>query len=114
MDPDPTIESERGRHRLGANGERRVTPKTWGAGAAIVAALLGGGGTSTYVIGQVNELKKDAAADRAETKRTMDADRAAGWKTQQDVEVIKERLKNLDDQGKEIKSDVKELLRRIK
>ena len=91
-----------------------MTAKTWGATGAILATLIGGGGTSTYVIGQVNDIKKAQESDRVETKRAMDADRAAGWKTQQDVAVIKERLRALDEQSREIKQDVKELLRRVK
>ena len=87
-----------------------MTPKVWASIAAIITALVGGGVTSSYVIGQVADVRKE----QADVKRELDLDRKAGWQTQQDVEVVKERLKRVEEDAKEIKSDVKELLRRIR
>ena len=85
-----------------------MTAKTWGTVGAIVTAIVGAGGTSSYVISQVADVKNE----QAEVKKELERDRRAGWQTQQDVEVIKERLKRIDADSQEIKSDVKELLRR--
>jgi len=87
-----------------------MTPKVWASIAAIVTALVGGGATSTYVIGQVAEVRQEQDAVR----KSLETDRKAGWQTQQDVEVIKERLKQVEENAKEIKGDVKELLRRVR
>ena len=87
-----------------------MTPKVWASIAAIVTALVGGGATSTYVIGQVAEVRQEQDAVR----KSLETDRKAGWQTQQDVEVIKERLKQVEENAKEIKGDGKELLRRVR
>ena len=91
--------------------------KMWGAIAAIVTTIGGGGLTSTYVIGQVSDVKKE----QQDVRKELQTDRKASWQTQQDVEVIKQQIEHLRETTREIKGDVKdqnkkldELLRRVK
>ena len=91
--------------------------KMWGAIAAIVTTIGGGGLTSTYVIGQGSDVKKE----QQDVRKELQTDRKASWQTQQDVEVIKQQIEHLRETTREIKGDVKdqnkkldELLRRVK
>jgi len=84
--------------------------KTWVLGVLTTIVLMGGAGWLTAVQSQVGDIRTDQAKDRATTREM-----------QQDTAVVKEKLRRVEEDTKDIKQEQKEqgrkldeLLRRIK
>ena len=82
--------------------ERDAVSQRWLLGILASLIIMGGAGWMTYVQAQIADVKKEQQAD------TLTRGKAAG-----DIEVIREKVKRLEEDTREIKGDVKEQTKKL-